>query len=233
MTHKWVPSTRFASHFTVDDQPAIVTMPTGSGKTAVLMMLQFVLRNNRILIITPSRLVRGQIAEDFSSLRILRDIGVLLDGVELPRIIELDERIRSVEDWEALRDCYVVVSTPNCTSPGYEGIPNPPADLFDLLIIDEAHHGPAHTRAALLESLKTTRHALFSATPFRRDRSEIPGRFVFNYTNARTYADHIFGRIRYVQVDPEEGVSSDVAIARRTAEVFEADRKLAHIGKLT
>lgn len=167
-----------ASHFTVDDQPAIVTMPTGSGKTAVLMMLPFVLRSVRVLIITPSRLVRGQIAEDFASLKTLREIGVVPDAVDVPRVIELDERIRSVENWEALRDFDVVISTPNCTSPGYEGIPSPPVDLFDLLIIDEAHHSPAHTWAALLESLKTTHRALFSATPFRRDRGEIPGRFV-------------------------------------------------------
>jgi len=213
-----------ASHFTVDDQPAIVTMPTGSGKTAVLMMLPFVLRSVRVLIITPSRLVRGQIAEDFASLKTLREIGVVPDAVDLPRVIELDERIHSVENWEALRDFDVVISTPNCTSPGYEGIPSPPVDLFDLLIIDEAHHSPAHTWAALLESLKTTHRALFSATPFRRDRGEIPGRFVYNYPIARAFADHIFGRITYVQVDPEEGQSSDAAIAQRTAQVFEGDR---------
>src|SRR5580700_10535401 len=64
-----------AAHFTVDEQPAIVTMPTGSGKTAVLMMLPFLLRSARVLVITPSRLVRGQIAEDFSALKTLREIG--------------------------------------------------------------------------------------------------------------------------------------------------------------
>ena len=36
-----------ASHFTLDPRPAIVTMPTGSGKTAVLMMAPFVLRGAR------------------------------------------------------------------------------------------------------------------------------------------------------------------------------------------
>ena len=213
-----------ASHFTVHDQPAIVTMPTGSGKTAVLMMLPFVLKSARALVITPSRLVRGQISEDFETLRTLREIGVLPDDVALPRVIELDKRISSADDWEALRDFDVVVSTPNCTSPGHEGIPPPPADLFDLLLIDEAHHSPANTWAALLESLKATRSALFSATPFRRDRGEIPGRFAFNYPLARAYADHIFGRISYVQVNPQEDESNDAAIARKTAEVFAADR---------
>src|SRR5262245_52197358 len=197
-----------ASHFTIDDRPAIVTMPTGSGKTAVLMMLPFVVRSARTLIITPSRLVRGQIAEDFKNLRTLREIGVLSDDIPLPQVIELDKQVGSKEDWEGMRDFDVVVSTPNCTSPAYEGIPSPPGDLFDLLIIDEAHHSPAHTWATLLEALKTTRRALFSATPFRRDRGEIPGRFVYNYPLARAYSDHIFGQIEYIQVDPTENENS-------------------------
>jgi len=214
-----------ASHFTIDDQPAIVTMPTGSGKTAVLMMLPFILRSTRTLVITPSRLVRGQIADDFAALRTLREVRALPDDIALPRVTELDKRIDSLESWEALRDYDVIVSTPNCTSPGYEGIPTPPADLFDLLIIDEAHHSPAHTWTTLLEALKATRRALFSATPFRRDRGEIRGRFVYSYPIARAYNDRIFGQIAYIQVDPIEGESSDVAIARKTAEVFEADRR--------
>jgi superfamily II DNA or RNA helicase len=137
-----------ASHYTVDDQPAIVTMPTGSGKTAVLMMLPYILRSVRVLVITPSRLVRGQITEDFSALKTLREIGVVPDNLPSPRVKELDERIRTVEDWEALREYDVVISTPHCTSPGYEDIPAPPEDLFDTLIIDEAHHSPAFTWAS-------------------------------------------------------------------------------------
>src|SRR5665213_830642 len=57
-----------AAHFTVHKVPGIVTMPTGSGKTAVLMMAPFVLQSNRILIITPSRMVRGQIYKDIKEL---------------------------------------------------------------------------------------------------------------------------------------------------------------------
>jgi superfamily II DNA or RNA helicase len=215
---------RLASHFTVDEQPAVVTMPTGSGKTAVLMMLPFILRSARTLVITPSRLVRGQIADDFRGLQTLREIGVVPDAIPRPRLAEIRKRIDSREQWEALRDYDIVVSTPNCTSPAYADVPEPPADLFDLLIIDEAHHSPAHTWATLLESFKHIRRALFSATPFRRDRGEIPGRFIYTYPVAKAYSDRIFGRIEYVQVEPAGAVTNDVAIARKAEEVFTADR---------
>lgn len=213
-----------AAHYTVDDRPAIVTMPTGSGKTAVLMMLPYLLRSRRVLVITPSRLVRGQIAEDFSTLKTLRDIGVLPAGMNPPHVKELADRINEVEQWDALREFDVVVSTPNCVSPGYLMIPTPPADLFDLVIIDEAHHSPALTWATLLDSFETARRALFTATPFRRDRAEIKGKFVYNYPITRAFHDHIFGRIAYVQVEALQNENPDTAIARTANEVFQADR---------
>ncbi len=212
------------SHYTVEERPAIVTMPTGSGKTAVLMMLPYALKSARVLVITPRRLVRGQISEDFEILRTLKDIAVVPSDIDPPRVLELESRIRTAVDWESLRNYDVVVSTPNCVSPGHEDIPRPPQDLFDLVLVDEAHHSPARTWTELLASLPTAKRALFSATPFRRDRAEIPGRFVYSYPISLAFDDGIFGSISYIQVDPAEGQNSDVAIARQTAEVFAADR---------
>lgn len=214
-----------ASHFTVDEQPAMVTMPTGSGKTAVLMMTPFVLRSTRTLILTPSRLVREQIAEDLANLQTLKDTGALPTDIPVPRVLEVSERIDSVAAWEALREYDAVVSTPNCTSPAYGSVPPPPGDLFDLLLVDEAHHSPATTWTGLLDAFPTTHRVLFTATPFRRDRGEIRARFVYSYPIARAFQDRIFGKIAYVPAKPETGESTDVAVARTAEAVLLADRK--------
>lgn len=50
-----------AAHFELREDFAVVTMPTGSGKTAVLALSPFLLRARRALLVTPSRLVRHQI----------------------------------------------------------------------------------------------------------------------------------------------------------------------------
>lgn len=41
-----------ASHFTVHERPAVVVMPTGSGKTAVLMTVPYLLEATRVLVVT-------------------------------------------------------------------------------------------------------------------------------------------------------------------------------------
>ena len=61
-----------ASFFTINKKDAsIVIMPTGSGKTAVLMLVPYLIRKKRVLVVTPSKMVRGQISEDFLNLRTL------------------------------------------------------------------------------------------------------------------------------------------------------------------
>src|SRR5712664_3786777 len=66
-----------AAHFSQYQSPGIVTMPTGSGKTAVLVACAFLLRARRVLVLTPSRLIREQIAEQFEFLDDLHVLGAL------------------------------------------------------------------------------------------------------------------------------------------------------------
>jgi superfamily II DNA or RNA helicase len=70
-----------AGHFGQRHDPAIVTMPTGSGKTGVMIACTFVLRANRVLVVTPSRLVREQITEEVADLALLRKLGALPNDV--------------------------------------------------------------------------------------------------------------------------------------------------------
>lgn len=219
------------AHLTLDRWPGIVVLPTGSGKTAVLMMTAFLARAKRVLVMTPSRLVRGQIAEDFASLVTLKKVEALGLNVKAPHVIEVTSRMSSLDDWESLRQYDVVVSTPNALSPEIASIPPPPADLFDVLLIDEAHHSPAKTWNSLLRAFDHAHRFLFTATPFRRDRKEIEGKLIYSYSVKHAYQDKIFGDIEYVPVSPDSGFSADVAIAKATQRIFEEDRAngLAHL----
>jgi superfamily II DNA or RNA helicase len=212
-----------SAHFFGSQEPALITMPTGSGKTTVLLAAAFVLRANRVLVVTPSRLVREQIAENFGSLSDLIKAGAVATNAAGPKVHMVDGVVDSADKWDALRDFDVVVSTVTAISPG-AGAAEAPKDLFDVILVDEAHHSPAKTWASLLNHFRDAKQALFTATPFRRDEKEIKAKFVFTYDLRRAYADGVFGEIQFQPVSLEGSPSIDVAIARKAQAVFDADR---------
>lgn len=213
-----------AAHFTIRNESAIITMPTGSGKTGVLLLTAFVLRANRVLVITPSRLVRNQIKEQFKDLGLLKEINVIETSQPTPKVLEVEERIGNLTDWEKLKEYDVTVATPNSISPGYENIPSPPEDMFDLILVDEAHHSPAHTWDEIFKAFPNAKRILFTATPFRADKREIKGRFVYTYPLRKAYADKIYGEIEYAPVMPQPNKSNDRCIAEIAEKVFDEDR---------
>lgn len=56
------------AHFSVYDEPAILSLPTGYGKTALLMALPFLLQARRILVVEPSDALRQQTTSHFKEL---------------------------------------------------------------------------------------------------------------------------------------------------------------------
>jgi superfamily II DNA or RNA helicase len=212
-----------ATHFSLRTEPAIVVLPTGSGKTAVSMLTAFIERAKRVLVVTPSRLVRNQIAEEYKTLKVLKLNKALDINVPAPRVKEVESRIATEGMWRELESFDVVVGTPDSISPAFEGISQPPEDLFDLLLVDEAHHSTAATWNALLLSFPKAKRVLFTATPFRHDRGEIVGKVVYDYPINKAYEDKIFGKVEYIAVDAKGG-NSDVAIAQRAEQIFKEDR---------
>ena len=213
-----------ASHFTLSrNEPAIVTMPTGSGKTAVLMIAAFMRRSRRTLIVTPSALVRSQIVSEFRSLSLLKSLGVIGD-IKPPEVFEVKHRRTSDADWTELVGADIVVATPQMVSPGHSQVSEPPDWLFDLILVDEAHHEPANTWRALLGAFPSATKALFTATPYREDGREIKGKFVYVYTLREAMNDKIFSQVHFTPVSPLPSQPADEAIARKAEETLRADQ---------
>lgn len=221
-----------AAHFVTDTAPGIITMPTGSGKTAVLIAAAFVLRARRVLVITPSRLVREQIAEEIGALATLKKVGAVDEEIPTPRVFSTRKRIVAIETWEAMRGFDVVVGTVQSISPEYETVPDPPDDLFDLVLVDEAHHSPAQTWQGVLNHFPQAKHLLFTATPFRQDQKEIKGRFIFTYSLRKAFEDGVFGKIVYQPVEPEQNENPDIAIARAAEQRFLEDQRAGYQHRL-
>ena len=210
-----------ASFFTINQRTAAITvMPTGAGKTAVLMLVPYLLSKNKVLVVTPSTMVRGQIAEDFQNLSTLCRANVFKESMAKPAVFEMQHKYK--DDMIAELDAAnVIVASPQCALSLSEtdwAIKN-----ITLVEVDEAHHTPAKTWQQILINLNTATHVLFTATPFRLDRKEIIGEIVYDYPLSMAYADGIFGEIQYIPVSG--GATKDVEIARKAEEVLLADRE--------
>ena len=214
-----------SSHFTVHKrQAAIIVMPTGAGKTAVLMMVPYLLRKKRVLVVTPSKMVRGQIAEDFTCLNTLQKANVFSEDMVKPAIYEM-EHLYNEDMIPSLQNAEVIIATPQCALSLSET--EWAQNSIDLVQVDEAHHSPAKTWTQVLINLRNATHVLFTATPFRLDRKEIVGDIVFDYPLSQAYSDGIYGEIRYIPV--ENKGDRDISIAKKAEEIFLNDKAAGYI----
>ncbi|MBB3065347.1 DEAD/DEAH box helicase [Limibacillus halophilus] len=221
------------SHFSVYDEPAIVSLPTGYGKTAVIMALPFVLGARQLLVVEPSDVLRRQTAAHFTTLSTLRKLRIINDAFPNPAVLGQKGRPTTAAEWKRLESKDVVVSTPASTSPVNE--PRSTNNLFDLIVFDEAHHAPANTWAAYIDHYRDARFVFVTATPFRRDKKTIPGRLAYSYPVSRASREKAFGRVSFrpaiVENDQDEdGV--DRAIARAAIQQLRDDRQASYDHRL-
>lgn len=206
--------------------PTVISVPTGSGKTAMAMAAPHFLDEppRRMLVVAPTRALRDQLVENFGSNDVLRSLGAMPASTEyegVPHVVAVTGR---VQDWSSLQNADVVVALPNSISPAHYGNGTaPPADLFDLVVIDEAHHAPAPTWTQILDHFGSRHALLLTATPVRRDGKRIPGELVYHYPLRRALDEGFYQPVRPMVLDladPADRAAADAAIAAGAAELF-------------
>lgn len=213
------------AHESVHHDPAIVCLPTGYGKTSLMMALPLLMAVKRVLVVEPSDALRRQVSSHFRELSTLRRIGAIDDEVPNPNVLRLEGRPEDAAAWDVLATQDVVVTTAASASPTLA--PGARQDLFDLIIFDEAHHAPADTWAAFLAHYKAARFVFLTATPFRRDGRVIPGKLVYRYPVTRAVEEGAFQPVSFRAapvVDPLNDDEIDRSIATTAVAQLNADR---------
>lgn len=214
-----------ASYFTtnLDLKPWIVVLPTWTWKTAVLNLAPYILRSNRVLVLTSNVAVRWQIFEEFNSLNTLKSIWVFSSTIFPPNVKEIKKKFKSIDDLEDLKQYDVIVSLPWTFLEWLNSFWGIWEDFFDLILVDEAHHVAADTWKNLINFFSNSKKIYFTATPYRRDKKEIPWDFIYTYTVSQSYLDWVFWNLEFINVKWSE--NTDLDIAQTTEKIYKEDIK--------
>ena len=157
--------------------PALVTLPTGCGKSGLLACAPFGIAEGRVLVVAPNLTIKDGLAEGtFSGTdNFYHFCDVLPPDARLPRVVALQRGRVNEED---CRRADVIVTNVQQMQ-GW--LPLFPSNFFDLLVVDEAHHAPADSWQNINRAFPDAKKLYLTATPFRSDEQPIRAEPVYSY----------------------------------------------------
>lgn len=171
----------------LSELPRMIVLPTGVGKSGVICLAPFcsppprprstegksITVQQRVLVICPTVEIRQQMAATFTTFYAQR-IGL----TAIPKVTEI---CGSDWRWDRFQDYDVFVATFH-RFVGNRLLADFPRSLFDLILVDEAHHAEALTYRLLREHFCQARFVYFTGTPYRSDHLAIRAELVYSCT---------------------------------------------------
>jgi superfamily II DNA or RNA helicase len=216
------------AHWSISDKPALVVMPTGTGKTETMLCLLVANQCNKTLVIVPSDSLRTQISKKYIQLGILKQLGIVSRQALYPKVSVLKKSIDTMEDTEKILDANVIVSTPHILT----SFKKEKTDIFNRivqecshLIVDEAHHIAASTWREIKLNFEAQKKPilLFTATPFRNDRGRLEGETIYNYPLSLAQRDKYYEKIVFMPIVDFNPETADEKIAEQAINTLKRD----------
>lgn len=169
--------------FSAGGQKAIVQLPVGCGKSGLASILPFGVSRGRVLIITPNLTIKDELQKtlDVSNRQkcFWRRMQILKDRemVAGPYVCTLETGNISVCEQSHI----ILTNIHQLATNAEKWLTQFPSDFFDLIIVDEAHHGAAASWKKVFSQFPAAKVINLTATPFRSDRQELEGELVYRY----------------------------------------------------
>lgn len=215
-----------AAHWSVKTAHAKIVLPTGTGKTDVMIAASVMKPAKRTLLIVPSDALRTQISERYTHLGMLRRIGAVAESALNPAVAKLLRTPKSIDDVTMMRSSNVVVSTTHMLLGASDDHLREFLSWFDLALFDEAHHLPSisWTRISKLFG-SDTRVLSVTATPYRNDRRRVPGEMIYQFPLRMAQELGYFTAMSVVKVAERDLDAADLAIARAAVDALMSDEQ--------
>ena len=210
-----------SSHWTLSNKPALIVMPTGTGKTEVMIATTIASFCKRVLVVVPTDPLRQQTADKYDIYGILEDIGIIED-IPYPIVGILTSKLSQTHN-NFLKKCNVVVTTMSSIGRADDSIQRDFADLFSHIFFDEAHHIEASTWKRFKHFCNDSKIVLFTATPFREDGKPIDGKIIYNYPLSKAQELGYFRQIQFKEVFQPDEDKADREIADKAVDQLRTD----------
>lgn len=214
------------SHWTVSSKAATIVMPTGTGKTEVMIATVVSECCSKTCIIVPSDLLRKQTIKRFSTLGKLREIGAINESFENPIVGCLMSSPKDITELQELLDrSNLIITTMSLLNSGYfkNELIQLLASTCDTVIIDEAHHVPANSWKKVKNAFESVKCLQFTATPFRNDGKKIDGDIIYNFPLGLAQERGYFKPINFYPVYEFDSDKKDLSVAKKAVELLESD----------
>lgn len=198
----------------------IVVMPTGTGKTEVMITSFLSEEIERLLVITPSNALRNQISEKFKGLGILKKIGIISENCKYPIVGILKKGFKSKNDEkDFFNQCNIVTTSMQLAINLNDDNIN---DAFSHLFIDEAHHITLNKWGEISNKFNN-KIIQFTATPYRNDGKVLKGDIIYKYSLLQAQEEKYFKKINFESIFQFDEQKSDISIAQKTVEILKRD----------
>lgn len=193
------------THFASSNEPVILQIPVGCGKTGVIATLPFGISNGRTLVVAPNLTIRAGVADalDISNpANFWRRTGAIHDFSAGPFRAVLDGKDANLHDCNASH--FVVTNIQQLANSADRWLPQFPPNYFDMILIDEGHHNVAPSWTKIFERFPNAKVISLTATPFRGDGSKPLGNVIYRYPFTRAMVKGYIKQIHSRNVAPSE-----------------------------
>jgi superfamily II DNA or RNA helicase len=215
-----------SSHWTHSSEIGTVVLPTGTGKTEIMLSVLISEQIEKLLVIVPTDPLRSQISNKFLTLGLLSKLGLINKSTIYPVVGVIKKSFIDSKDLnEFLSKCNVIVATASIISRMTATLLTELTNSIDTIFIDEAHHTEATSWNLLRDNFTNKRIIQFTATPFRNDNKQIGGKIIYNYPLRKAQLEGYFKPINFIKIYEYSTSNKDIALAEKGVEQLRLDKQ--------
>jgi DNA repair protein RadD len=197
---------RAVDFFGSGGEKAVIQLPVGCGKSGLASLLPFGIARGRVLIIAPNLTIKDELQKTLDitnrqkcfwrRMRVLEDEAMIAG----PYVCTLESGNLSVCEQSHI----IVTNIQQLATNADKWLNQFSVDFFDLIIVDEAHHGVASSWKLVFSRFPKAKVINLTATPFRSDRQELEGDLIYRYPFKSASIKGYIKKLKATYVAPTE-----------------------------